>query len=104
MEFRTIHIADMLDVYSASMLAETIKRALVEPGDIAADLGGSEPLHTAALQVLLSAKRQCGAEQRQFVLTGVSQVVRRQLELAGLQGLIAPQRGVSSAERREGAR
>jgi len=84
MECRTVCIGDMLDIYSAGSLAELLRQVLRAPGGLVADLGESEYLHTAALQVLLAARRQCEAEGREFGLIGVSPSVRRHLELAGL--------------------
>jgi len=79
-----VEAGDMLDVYSAADLLAAIREAMSRAGGLTIDLGGSARIHTAALQLMVSAARACAESGRDFRLRGVSPEFAGLLRLTGL--------------------
>ena len=79
-----VQAGDKLDIYSAGDLLATIREAMAKPGGLSIDLRGSARIHTAALQLVVSAARACAESGRDFGLCGVSPGVAELLRLTGL--------------------
>jgi anti-anti-sigma factor len=98
MEMVKISAGALLDIYSVDQLAEAFLVALDRPGDLEVDLQDADSLHTAALQVLLGAKRQCVAEKRRLVFAGLSASLKRQLGIAGADRMLLLESPSNEAE------
>jgi anti-anti-sigma factor len=92
---RTLDAAKMLDIYTAPSLLAAVRSAMDDPGDVVIDLGNAPWMHSAAVQVLVTAVRAAHAGGRSLRLTGISPEMETMWHSAGLNAVL----GMPEADR-----
>ena len=87
-----VRVTGEMTVYSASQIKRPLLDALAEgPADIRLDLSGVVEFDTAGLQLLLLARHEALASNRDLRVTATSAIVRETLTLCGAVKLLVDQ-------------
>ncbi len=79
-----IAIEGELNIYTASEWKKRLDDLIGQDGNLELDLGAVQELDTAGLQLLIMAKREATARNRQLSLSNHSQAVLEVFELCGV--------------------
>lgn len=84
----TFHLSGRLDSLSSSDLQEQLISALDQYQQVILDFEHVQYISSAGLRILLMAQKTANRTQREFMLTGVSQMVGEILEQTGFSEMI----------------
>jgi anti-anti-sigma factor len=87
-----------LNIYTAGAQRQCLLDAMGKDGDMEVDLSRVSEIDSAGLQLMLAAKREAAAHDRQLLFTGFSQAVLEIIELCDLAdplGQPAPSRSAA---------
>ncbi|HEY4340381.1 MAG TPA: STAS domain-containing protein [Steroidobacteraceae bacterium] len=88
----TLRVTGEMTVYSASQIKQPLLDTLAnDPGDITLDLSAVTEFDTAGLQLLLLARHEALASNRDLRVTATSGIVRETLTLSGALKLLVGQ-------------
>ena len=81
---QTVLVAGECNIYSAAAFKDGLKADIDSSEHIAMDLSGVFEIDTSGVQVLILAKRECSAQNKEFKIVKMSRAVEGALELLNL--------------------